>query len=113
MKKVINLSEYKELDSSVFAGRYQGELVRQILDLNQFDHSIQVVEFIIPEGTSSFNTSFYIGLLYDSFKKLGVKKFEQKYFFTIQDTNENNIKILKSNLEDGKRHCINLMNINF
>ena len=68
---------------------------------------------IIPEGTTSFNPSFYLGLLYDSFKNLG-KDFDNKYKFVIEDEDQE-IRIrsvIEANLEDGKRNAFNSLNNN-
>ena len=105
----IDLTKYRGNSSSLFTGRPQGEAVRKELKLDEVDHSSKHIEFIIPEGTSSFNPSFYLGLLYDSIKSLGIEKFEEKYLFKIQDKNSEVVKVLRGNLDDGKRNAINTL----
>lgn len=106
-RKIFELLRFRGNRSSLFTGRPQGEQSRIDLELDKYDKSNEYVEFVIPKGTSSFNPSFYLGLLYDSLKKLGLENFEQKYTFRIEDDNPEIVKVLKNNLEDGKRYALN------
>ena len=103
----INLFKYRGVNSSLYTGRPQGEDARLDCKLNEMDSKGIKVVFIIPIGTSSFNPSFYLGLLFDSIKFYGVDKYEQYYSFEIVDQNPDIIQVLKDNLEDGKRYAIN------
>jgi hypothetical protein len=103
----IELLKYRGNASSLFTGRPQGEQAREELELDKIDKDKTVtVQFIIPSGTSSFNPSFYLGLLFNSIKTLG-ENFEKKYTFTIEDKNEDVQKVLQANLNDGKRNALN------
>lgn len=107
----INLIKYRGDRSSLFTGRTQGEDARKDLALNQFDEDIEKqVIFIIPEGTTSFNPSFYLGLLYDSYKKLGIDNFSKKYSFRIESDDSSTIKVVQDNLNDGERNALNELN---
>lgn len=103
----INLGEYKSGKSTIFTGRPQGTAVREKLGLDNIDKSNEDVIFIIPEDTTSFNPSFYLGLLFKSFKRLGIDKFDKKYIFEINTSDPATKKVLMNNLEDGKRYAIN------
>lgn len=103
----IDLLKYRGNHSTLFTGRPQGEQARTELELDKIDKQKDVVvEFIIPEGTSSFNPSFYLGLLYNSIKALG-EKFDAKYSFKISDENPDIRRVIQGNLNDGKRNALN------
>lgn len=109
-KRDIDLTKYRGNKSSVFTGRPQGYDVRKELNLDAEDTSEDVVVFTIPEGTTSFNPSFYLGLLFDSYKKLGLEGFHSKYSFNIQANNPAIKRVLQKNLEDANRSAINSLN---
>lgn len=109
--KEINLQVFRGVNSTLFTGRPQGEKAREDLELEQKDKSKDKYTFIIPKGSTSLNPSFYLGLLFKSIEKLGIKNFEKKYNFKIEDEEDplrvDRVKILKNNLEDGKRNALN------
>lgn len=107
--KQINLEKFRGNNSSLFTGRPQGESARLELKLDENDKKLNKIIFNIPKGTSSFNPSFYLGLLYDSIKKLGIDKYEEYYQFEISDLNADTRGVLQENLEDGKRNAINTL----
>ena len=77
---IVNLGKYKSHSTTVFTGRPQGKQVRDELGLDKIDKSKEIVTFIIPEDTSSINPSFFLGLLFESYKFLK-DKFLEKYKF--------------------------------
>lgn len=93
----------------MFTGRPQGESARRDLSLSEKDKKKEEVILVIPQGTTSFNPSFYLGLLFESIKHHGVDKFEEYYKFEIEDDNEVIRKILWEDLSDGKRNAINTL----
>lgn len=104
----VNLGEYKNSKSTSFTGRPQGASARKQIGLNKFDKDDSaVVTLVIPDGTTSFNPSFYLGLLFESYKKLGVEGFKRKYHWKIEAENPDTRKVLEKNLEDGVRNAIN------
>ncbi len=110
-KSEINLSKFKGQKSSIFTGRPQGEAARAELHLDIIDKDDDLfVVFIIPEGTTSFNPSFYLGLLYKSLKSLGIEGFKNKYTFDIRVSDSVTKNGIIRNLEDGMRNAINSMN---
>jgi hypothetical protein len=90
-KSIINLTTvHRGKGSSTFTGRPQGVQVRHELKLDEFDFDEKTYVITIPEGTISFNPSFYLGLFFKSVKNLrGFKNFSKKY----------NIQLLESNIE--------------
>lgn len=105
--RTINLLQFRGNGSTLFTGRDQGGQARKKLLLDSNDKTETTVSIIIPKGTTSFNPSFYLGMLFKSIKKLGIKDFENKYKFIIEDSQiivVNNI--LLKNLEDAKRNAI-------
>jgi len=114
MKEVtIYLSEYKSPKSTVFTGRPQGEHVRRDMKLSLIDANNDKVVFIIPEDTTSFNPSFYLGMLYESLALLKEDKFNAKYTFKIDSNDPDQIESIQKNLDDGHRSALNTLNKNF
>lgn len=109
MKSKINLLKYRGNDSTMFTGRPQGESARRELALSEKDKRREEVILVIPQGTTSFNPSFYLGLLFESIKHYGVDNFEEYYKFDIEDDNEVIRKILLEDISDGKRNAINTL----
>lgn len=108
-----NLGAYKSSKASFFTGRPQGEDVREKLNLNELDKDKnKKVVFNIPSDVISFNPSFYLGLLYDSYKSLKLKGFENKYSFEIDTDDSEIVRIIANDLEDGKRSALNSLESN-
>lgn len=106
----IDLGKYKNPKSTNFTGRPQGSSVRNSIGLDKLDkEKDKTVELIIPNGTTSFNPSFYLGLLFDSYKKLGLEQFKKKYTIRIASSNPETRKVLERNLEDGMRNANNAL----
>ncbi len=106
-KVIIELSKYKSAKSLIFTGRPQGEEVRKLLNLDELDKSNDTVVFVIPDDTISFNPSFYLGLLFPSYKKLKPEGFDLKYSFEINSDNPDIVRVINKDLIDGKRNAIN------
>lgn len=109
---MINLGQYKSPSTSVFTGRPQGEQVRIKLKLDQLDKSNEIVTFLIPADTTSINPSFFLGLLFKSYKTLK-NEFAKKYIFQFDTNNPETKKVLQKNIEDGLRNAENSVNINY
>lgn len=112
MNKIdIDLTKFKGQKSSLYTGRPQGQAAREELNLDEKDKKVGVkYVFLIPEGTTSFNPSFYLGLLYKSYKYLGLDGFKDKYSFDIRVSNPETKNGIIRNLEDGMRNAINSLN---
>lgn len=107
----IDLRGFKVSQSTVFTGRPQGEDVRKVIDLNKYDKEEDTeIHIHIPEGTTSFNPSFFLGLLYDSIKSLGLDNFNNRYKIIFDDTNEEIKKLLQRNISDGLKYAENALN---
>ncbi len=104
--KIIRLEQYQ--NKGIFTGRLQGEEARKAIGLDNLDSEKDVViQFEIPANTTSFNPSFYLGLLYDSYEKLGLEGFEKRYSFKILVGDERAKKVINDDLLDGRRNAIN------
>lgn len=109
----IDLLKFRGGKSTIFTGRPQGRDVRKELKLSDLDRKDDTeIVFVIPEGTTSFNPSFYLGLLFDSYKYLGVDKFKDKYSFHILAKEESIKRVLQKNLEDASRNALNSLKSN-
>jgi hypothetical protein len=106
----IELAPYKNPTTTVYTGRPQGIEVREKLKLEAIDKSSDKVEILIPEDTTSFNPSFFLGLLYGSIQKLGIEKFKEKYNLIITTPDKELYKVIDSNLQDGFRNALNSLN---
>lgn len=105
--KRINLLKFRGNNSTYFTGRPQGEDVRKELNLDNIDNINCNIVFEVPIGTTSINPSFYLGMLFKSFKKLGEEEFNKKYQFDILEENEVIKKVLLNNLDDAIRNAKN------
>ena len=89
----------------LFTGRKEGQLVREELSLNQKDYDEYRYEIIMPDETSSFESSFYLGLLFDSVKKLGWDKFAQKYRFNLDSLSDSDRMYVRAQLDSCERQA--------
>lgn len=109
----IKLSEFKNPKARLFTGRPQGQDVRRKLDLDKIDNTKNIkVIFVVPGDVVSFTPSFYLGLLFPSYKALKKEGFEGKYFFEIDSSDNQIVKLLNNDLEDGKRSALNSLESN-
>ena len=109
----IDLLEYRGVNSTMFTGRPQGEQVRKKLNFDSVDNSSKKIILVIPTGTTSFNPSFFLGLLFDSISNLGIEEFKQKYEFDLSNVDSEFKTIINDDIEDGMRHAKNSINPNF
>ena len=112
MQKEIKIESYRPEGTTSFVGRKQGEDVRRELKLDNYDkkNAQWEIKFIIPENTTSFNPSFYLGLLFKSIKSLGIEKFKDRYHFIIESDMPEIKRVLEKNLEDAYKHAIQSLN---
>lgn len=107
-KKSLHLKKFRGNSSTSFTGRPEGESARDELKLNECDENTHQYQIIIPKGTTAFNPSFYLGLLFEGIKKLGIEKFEEKYDIVFEETQDKaTIEQLDIDLYEGKRHALN------
>jgi len=92
---------------SIYAGKKHGLEAREYYDLDYYDNMSYQIIFIVPEDTTSFNSSFFIGLFKDSIKKLGMINFENKYKIILAETNSTIRNKLNADIADGKRYFEN------
>lgn len=100
MKK-IDLSKLTQY-IKVISGRDRGITLREKLKIDEKDNDEEIYEFEIAQDVYSFNSSCFLGLFSDSIKKLGEKKFREKYQFNCSD-------LIRMNIEDGIRDAVNNM----
>lgn len=103
----IDLLKFRGNLSTAFTGRPEGEKAREELNLDVLDMDKFQYTFVIPSGTTAFNPSFYLGLLFDSIKNLGINKFEEKYTLKIGGDNMLFKNQIIMDIEEGRRHALN------
>ena len=90
-----------------FTGRPEGKNVREMLYLSKSDGDSESYSIKMPEDTTSFNPSFYLGLLFDSIKALGWGEFKKKYQFDLTNMCPELQEEISQNLEDCERKAQN------
>lgn len=101
------------VNSTSFTGRPEGKEVRRQLKLDECDGSNQLYVITIPSDTTSFNPSFFLGLFYDSMKKLTWDGFNKKYIFDISALEDKLESVIKGNLDECYRKAkIDLQGLN-
>lgn len=111
MKTITLTQSHRGPNSTIFTGRSQGRQVREELGLSKADKDNESYEVHIPEGTTSFNPSFYLGLFYDSIKNLGgIENFKRKYILIFDDKNPSIVECLKEDISDNERQATNEYN---
>ena len=97
--------------SSTFSGRPEGKDVRENLRLSEKDKDSKTYIIQMPEDTTSFNPSFYLGLFFDSIKALGgMEKFSQKYMISLSNMEKKLQPIIQENLDECVRKANNEYN---
>lgn len=110
MDKLIILTvEQRErcLNGTSFIGRKVGQMAREELSLNQKDYDEYRYEIIMPEDTASFEPSFYLGLLFDSVKKLGWDKFAQKCRYNLDNIADSKRGVIRTELDECEKQAKN------
>ena len=100
--KNIDLSKLTQ-NIKVISGRDRGMELREKLKIDEKDIDEEIYEFEIAQDVYSFNSSGFLGLFSDSIKKLGEKKFREKYQFKCSE-------LIRMNIEDGIRDAVNKAN---
>lgn len=90
-----------------FAGRVEGKGVREKLKLDTKDKNGNNYDITMPEDTTSFNPSFYLGLFYDSIKTLGWDNFIKKYTIDYSNMSDDLADVIKQNIAECERKAKN------
>ena len=76
---IVDLSS---VSGPVYSGRNRGELLRERFQLDSQEDKADVIEVVIPGGTYTVSSSFFLGLFGPSVRTCGtVGGFEQKFRF--------------------------------
>lgn len=109
--KILLNKSYRGNNSTLFTGRPEGIKVRKELKLDEKDDSEDIYNIYIPSGTTSFNASFFLGLFFDSIKKLGsIDVFKNKYIICLDDLEDSLRPIIQRNLNECYRKAENELN---
>lgn len=99
------------VSSTSFSGRPEGEHVREAFSLDEKDVDENNYIIDIPSGTSAFNPSFFLGLLFPSVKKLGIDKFVSKYKFGLDSLSPTLKSLIDDDIQEGLRNASNEMSL--
>lgn len=112
MKKIALTKEHRGgIKSTTFSGRPEGQAVRAKLGIDNYDNCSEQIEVSIPDDTTSFNPSFFLGLFFESVKKCGsVEAFKSKYKLNLSNVNEELQTYIQQDYEDCLRRCNNELN---
>lgn len=95
-------------NSDSFCGRQNGKDVRTKLSLDSKDVDDEKYIVKVPEDTISFNPSFYLGLFFDSVKKINdFDEFKEKYKFDFSNLDEESRACLEENIVECERKAFN------
>lgn len=101
------------VNSTSFTGRTEGKDVRKKLNLDECDESDKQYVVTMPSDTTSFNPSFFLGLFYDSMRRLTWDGFNMKYVFDISAMKDDLETVIKENLDECYRKAkIDLLGLN-
>lgn len=107
----IEILKYRGQGSTAFTGRLEGRMARADLKLDIKDSDENPYVVVIPKNTTSFNSSFFLGLFFDSIKRMGsIDKFYKKYSFEIEEQDAEWKTILERNLAECRRKATNELN---
>lgn len=113
MNKIIQLTKGQRgsTKSTTYSGRAEGKEVRNVLNLDSIDSENENVTITIPNDTTSFNPSFFLGLFYDSVKRCGsVEAFKSKFKIDLSNFDEELKGYITQDIEDCLRRCDNELN---
>ncbi len=107
----LDILKYRGNSSTVFTGRPEGKMARYEMKLDSKDEDNNSYVVIIPKNTTSFNSSFFLGLFFDSIKKIGsIDLFNKKYQFEIEEQDAEWKAILERNIAECLRKATNELN---
>lgn len=103
--------EHRGNNSSIFSGRSEGKDVRERLRIDEYDNDSEQYIVEIPNDTTSFNPSFFLGLFFPSIKKMGsLELFLHKYNITLSNfSDEDARRSINDDLIDCYRRAENEM----
>lgn len=101
-------SKYRGANSNCFTGRKEGQEARKELKLDEKDSDSNSYAIQIPASTTSFNASFYLGLLFASIAKFRtMEAFDAKYVIKYDALEEELKPIIKANIDECRRKAAN------
>ena len=93
--------------STTFSGRKEGREVRRAHQVDMLDDDKRMYIVKMPNNTSSFNPSFFLGLFFPSIKKLGMEEFKKKYEFCYDNLYDVLKPIIRNNITECFRRANN------
>ena len=99
----IDLKQYIQ-NKKVLSGRDNGINLRKKLEIDKKENENDEIKILIPKEVFALNSSYFLGWLGKSVRKLGKEKCEKKYHF---ECNE----VIKLNIEDGINDALNNIDV--
>lgn len=97
--------------STTFSGRLEGKEVRERLSLDKYDKGTEPVKIKLPNDTTSFNPSFFLGLFFDSVKRCGsTDAFLKKFSFDLSNFDDELKAFISEDISDCIQRCNNELN---
>lgn len=79
--KVIDLDDHRDSDTPVLSGRPRGKAVRESTCLDVIDDQEDKIVIRIPQDVYLVASSFFLGMLGPSIRKLGEDQFRERFDF--------------------------------
>ncbi|MES3628848.1 MAG: hypothetical protein PPP56_01640 [Longimonas sp.] len=79
--KVIDLDDHRDSDAPVLSGRPRGKAVRESTCLDVIDDQEDNIVIRIPQDVYLVASSFFLGMLGPSIRKLGEEEFRKRFSF--------------------------------
>ncbi len=97
-------AEYRGRNSTIFSGRSEGKEAREKLKIDSCDDNLNQKYIIeIPDDTTSFNPSFFLGFFFPSIKKIGtMEAFHDKYSIPLSNFTDMEAK---QSIEEDLKDC--------
>lgn len=97
----LDLRKYLDKESKIFSGRDLGKKVRKKIHLDKLDFDNNKYVFVFPDEIKYVADSFTLGLLGQSFIKLGNDRFLLKYSYITETLNSRYYEFINEDFRRG------------
>lgn len=96
---ILSIEDRGGARSTSFSGRREGREVRKKHSLDEKDKDDNSYIVSMPQDTTSFNPSFFLGLFFQSIKNLGMDNFQKKYIFSYDNLYDSLRDVIRKNID--------------